>query len=303
MNLIDEIRFGFANLGKNNLMLPINLLPSSAPAWVFSEGSVFGVAVELNDDRLVAEAFTGSQLVSVDRIVGGVPRHLLRLESNMHSLRNEFAVICAHMITPGENDCSRNELLTEPSTWWKKWRHLLGNSLATKSSFGVLAEMLTIEKLMAQKTEIQCLGPCGGVVDLRTSTAAYEVKATVSRYDSCIHVAGQFQLALATEMPLNLVHYRFEASASGDSIDTVAHRLIKSGYDAEELTQSLARVGFHPGNSARSEAFIVLESRIFSVDANFPRITPESFISGGLPQGVVCIEYQVDLAGLPNQPF
>ena len=303
MNLLEEIRFGFANLGKNGLMLPINHLPSSAPAWVFSEGAVFGVAVELNDDRLVAEAFTGSQLVSVDRIVGGTPRRLLRLESSIQSLRNEFAIICAHMITPGANDCLRKELLDEPSAWWKKWRQLLGNSLAAKSSYGALAEMLTIEKLMHQGMEVQWHGPSGGVVDVWTPSAGYEVKATVSRYDSYIHVAGQFQLALASTGLLNLVHYRFEPSASGESIDSVALRLINAGFDTEVLTLSLARVGFHPGSSARRETFIVLESRLFPVGADFPRIVPESFINGSLPTGVVRVEYQVDLAGLVHQPF
>ncbi|MGF6557856.1 hypothetical protein ABIA48_004236 [Pseudomonas sp. S30_BP2TU TE3576] len=303
MNLLEEIRFGFANLGKNGLMLPINHLPRSAPAWVFSEGAVFGVAVELNDDRLVAEAFTGSQLVSVDRIVGGTPRRLLRLESSIQSLRNEFAVICAQMITPGANDCLRKELIDEPSAWWKKWRHLLGNSLAVKSSYGALAELLTIEKLMQQGMEVQWYGPSGGVVDVWTPTAGYEVKATVSCYDSYIHVAGQFQLALASASLLNLVHYRFESSASGDSIDAVVQRLIKAGFDAEVLAQSLARIGFHPGNSTRRETFMVLESRLFPVGTDFPRIVPESFADGCLPSGVVRIEYQVDLAGLDHQPF
>ncbi|KJZ63042.1 PD-(D/E)XK motif protein [Pseudomonas fluorescens] len=303
MNLLEEIRFGFANLGKNGLMLPINHMPGSAPAWVFSEGSVFGVAVELNDDRLVAETFTGSQLISVDRIVGGEARRLLRLESSLQSLRNEFAVICAHMITPGENDCLRRELLAEPSAWWKKWRHLLGNSLAAKSSYGALAEMLTIEKLMNQGMEVQWHGPSGGVVDVWTPSTGYEVKATVSRYDSCIHVAGQFQLALASVGLLNLIHYRFEPSTSGDSIDSVAQRLINAGFDSEELTQSLARIGFHPGSSTRRETFIVLESRVFPVDADFPRIVPDSFSGGNLPAGIVRVEYQVDLAGLVHQPF
>ncbi|UVE48046.1 PD-(D/E)XK motif protein [Pseudomonas chlororaphis] len=303
MNLLEEIRFGFANLGKSGLMLPINQLPDSAPAWIFTEGPVFGVAVELTDDRLVAEAFTGAQLITVDRIVGGVLRRLLRLESNIQSLRNEFAVICAHMVTPGENDCLRQELLIEPSSWWKKWRHLLGNALSAKSSYGALAELLTIEKLMKQGMEVQWQGPSGGVVDVWTPAAGYEVKATISRYDSCIRVAGQFQLALASTRLLNLIHYRFEPSVSGDSIDAAAQRLIKAGFDAEILARSLALVGFYLGNSALRETFVVLESRLFPVCSDFPRIVPESFLSGSLPAGVVRVEYQVDLAGLVSQPF
>jgi hypothetical protein len=74
---------------------------ATAPSWVFREDGTFGVAIELADNRLVAEGFAGARLVTVERLVDGVPRRLLRLESSILELRNEFAVVCAQMVESG----------------------------------------------------------------------------------------------------------------------------------------------------------------------------------------------------------
>lgn len=303
MNLLEEIRHGLANLEKSGRMLPIDTLPQAAPAWIFWEGDLFGVAIELPDDRQVVEVFTGAKLVTVERLINGETRRLLRLESSIQSLRNEFAVVCAHMVEPGPDNRSRAELISDPLTWWQRWRHLLGNAIVTQTIYDTLAELLAIERLLERGEKVEWRGPSGGVVDIDTPSAGYEVKSTISRYDSRVHVSGQFQLALSSSKPLNLLHYRFEPTASGESIDSMCVRLIDAGFAAEQLESSLTRCGLEAGCSARRETFTVLESRLFPVDNAFPRITPESFAKGVLPSGVVHIEYQVDLAGFAHEPF
>jgi hypothetical protein len=207
------------------------------------------------------------------------------------------------MVTPGTDGAERAQLLADPLDWWEKWRHLLGNAVVNQTSYATLAELLAVEQLLASGEEAEWRGPLGGSVDIVTPSAGYEVKSTVSRYDSRVHVSGQFQLAISESRPLYLLHYRFEPAASGDSINTVCGRLVSAGITASLLENLLVRCGLEAGRSARDEMFTVLESRSFPVNNAFPRITPKSFVGGTLPSGVIHIEYQVELSGLAHEPF
>ncbi|MCW8275512.1 PD-(D/E)XK motif protein [Pseudomonas sp. PCH199] len=303
MDLLSEIRQGFANLDHSGRMLPIEALPDTCPAWIFREGGVFGVAIELHVDISLSEGFAGAHLRTVERLVEGQVRRFLRLESSTEWLRNEFGVICEHMVAAGKENVTRQELVGDPLSWWERWRHLMGNALVNRSSYDTLAELLAIEKLIDQGLNFDWRGPFGGAVDIHTDAAGYEVKSTISRYDTRIHVSGQFQLALSSGKPLNLLHYRFEPATSGDSIDAVCKRLIDAGVSKKLLEDALLRCGLEAGCSARKESFNVLEALLFHVNADFPKITPDSFLAGVLPAGVVHVEYQVDLSGLAHQQF
>jgi len=303
MDVLAEIRRGLAHLDDSGRMLPIMALPATAPAWVFREEGVFGVAVELADDRTVVEGFAGARLATTERLVDGASRRLLRLESSIQALRNEFSVVCAQMVEAGMNGATRAALLADPAAWWERWRHLLGNAVSSRPSYDALAELLAFERLLAQGQRVDWRGPLGATVDLVTDAGGYEVKSTVSRYDSRIHVSGQFQLALSDSKPLFLVHYRFEPAPAGESINGVCRRLVGSGMQAELLDDLLGRCGLEAGCSARNETFRVLEARLYVVDADFPRIVPSSFAGGTLPAGVVHVEYQVDLSGFASAPF
>lgn len=303
MDVLEEIRHGLANLDASGRMLPITALPADAPAWVFREDAYFGVAVEVPDGLPVAEGFAGARLRTADRLVDGNVCRLLRLECSIQALRNEFAVVCAQMVTPGTDGATRAALVADPLGWWERWRHLLGNAVVSQTAYATLGEMLALERLLLHGEQVEWLGPLGGTVDLVTPEASYEVKSTVSRYDARIHISGQFQLALSERRPLALLHYRFEPAASGESINSVCTRLVEAGISRRHLEKLLTTCGLEAGCSARNESFNLLESRLFPVDAAFPRITPASFMGGTLPAGVVHVEYQVDLSGLANEPF
>ncbi|MEB6588390.1 PD-(D/E)XK motif protein [Pseudomonas asiatica] len=303
MNVLLEIRRGFANLDHSGRMLAIEGLPENCPAWVFREGEVFGVAVELPADLTLSEGFAGARLRTVKRVIEGEIRHFLRLESSTEWLRNEFGVICEHMVTPGADQGSRLALLADPLAWWERWRHLLGNALVNRTSYDTLAELLVIERLVNSNVKFDWRGPCGASVDIQTPAEGFEVKSTISRYDSRVHIAGQFQLALGSGQPLSLVHFRFEPSLQGESIDAVCKRLVMAGVRNALLEEPLARCGLEVGCSARKETFKVLGANVYTVDEYFPKVAPESFVGGVLPAGVVHLEYQVDLSALPSRPF
>lgn len=300
-DLLKEIQGGFANLDQSGRMLPIKAMPAACPAWVFREGDRFGVAVECSAPLEISEGFAGARLRTVERVIAGQQRRFLRLESSIEWLRNEFGVICEHMVSVESGTAVRQALLADPLVWWERWRHLLGNALVDKHGYDVLAELLALETLVIGGGSYEWSGPFGGVVDIRTPTTDYEVKSTISRYGSVINISGQFQLAASSGKPLQLIHFRFEPVDEGLSIDLVCDRLVALGIDAAVLEGALQRLGMEAGCSARKEAYNLLEALSYSVDDSFPWITPASFIGGVLPAGVVQFEYSVDLSGLKSK--
>ncbi|KGE66133.1 MULTISPECIES: PD-(D/E)XK motif protein [Pseudomonas] len=302
-DLLKEIQEGFANLDESGRMLPIKAMPVECPAWVFREGDIFGVAVECSEPLEISEGFAGAKLRTVERVVAGQHRCFLRLESSIEWLRNEFGVICEHMVSVESGTAVRKALLTAPLVWWERWRHLLGNALVDRHGYDVLAELLALHTLVIRGVGFEWSGPFGGVVDIKTPTTDYEVKSTISRYGAIVNISGQFQLAVSSGKPLQLVHYRFEAVDDGLSIDLACDRLIALGVDAAMLEGALQRLGMEAGCSTRKETYDLLEVKSYAVDDDFPRITPASFIGGVMPIGVVKFEYSVDLSGFKSQQF
>ncbi|MGF6204026.1 hypothetical protein ABH906_000032 [Pseudomonas frederiksbergensis] len=300
-DLLKEIQEGFANLDESGRMLPIKAMPAACPAWIFREGDRFGVAVECSEPLEISEGFAGARLRTVERVVGGQHRRFLRLESSIEWLRNEFGLICEHMISVESGTAARQALLADPLVWWQRWRHLLGNALVDRHGYDVLAELLALETLVIKGVTFEWSGPFSGVVDIKTPATDYEVKSTISRYGAIVSISGQFQLAASSGKPLRLLHFRFEPVDDGLSIDLICDRLIALGVDAAMLEGALQRLGMEAGCSTRKEAYNLLEARSYTVDDGFPRITPASFTGGVLPAGVVQFEYRVDLSGLQSQ--
>ncbi|WP_161959158.1 PD-(D/E)XK motif protein [Pseudomonas ovata] len=299
-DVLKEIQEGFANLDQSGRMLLLKSMPATCPAWVFREDDKFGVAVECSVPLEISEGFAGARLRTVERIVAGQHRRFLRLESSIEWLRNEFGLICEHMVSVESGVTVRQALLADPLGWWQRWRHLLGNALIDKHGYDVLAELLVLETLAIKGNFFEWSGPFGGVVDIKTPMSDYEVKSTISRYDSVINISGQFQLASSSGKPLQLIHFRFEPVDDGLSIDLVCDRLIALGVNARMLENALERLDLEAGCSTRKEAYNLLEARSYVVDESFPRITPASFIGGALPAGVVQFEYRLDLSGLKS---
>jgi len=303
MELLNEIRTGLANLDDRGTMLRLQSLGERFTAWVFREDGRFGVAVAVPDQLCISERFAGARLVTVDRVLAGRPCHLLRLESSSEFLRNEFAVVCAQMVDPGEDGELRQALVSDPGGWWQNWRLLLGNAVVNTTPYSVLGEMLAVAQLLQSGVQVQWNGPAAGSVDIETPVAWYEVKSTLSRYNMRVHIPGQFQLRAPAGRSLFLVHQRFEASDGGVSVDLLASRLVELGAKREWIEKLLAMSDLEPGSSARMETYKLLDSRLFTVDAGFPRITPESFVGGAMPPGIVRFEYVVDLSGLKHSRF
>jgi hypothetical protein len=299
----DEIRRGFANLPTAS-RVPL-ASTGEYVSWVHRSPLGYGVAVPLPGEVEFYEEFASAKLYSTTRLAdaGGEQISLLRLECNSEPLRNQFALICAEFVDPGADGRRRAALVANPEEWWARWRELLGNVVREQNPYAVLAELLTYEHLLASGEAVLWGGPDAASHDVEGATASYEVKATITRYSSAVHIAGEHQLTPTGKKPLFLVHWRFEPGSGSQSIDSLMERLRKAGHDVGPIEAALENLGLRPGTIGRAKTYNILESRRFRVDARFPRITPASFAGGVMPAAVHSIEYQVDLSGLEAEAF
>lgn len=302
MDLKEEIRSKFANLAPGGAVKISGLAPEFE-AWVVKTDLEYGVAVKVRDDVEISERFSSVRIwTSTFRIEDQVAR-LLLLTCHDDQLRHEFSTICAQFADPGIDGSERERLTSDPLDWWRRWRDLLGNSIRERTPHAVMGELLTIAKLLDLGEKPVWTGGSGGVSDIISGSAEYEVKSTTLRYDSIITISGQFQLSHRDTDKLYLVFCRFEESDTGKSIDDIVNELEQRSFNTVLLERTLAKLGYESGSSARSKRYRMLEMRRYTVNDNFPRISSESFKQGKLHPAIVHLSYKINLAGIDYEDW
>ncbi len=273
---------------------------SDADAWAFPrlEGAMAaGFAVGERNPPIAPVRFHGiemiHQLIRVETASEPDWFLVIKLDSKLSVLRDTFALLASEFISREQ----REALVADPEKWLKTWKLLLGNAYHEPTVYPVLGELVIYQAVEKQIKQAEWLGPFGGTCDIRWSGFGIEVKSTVSRYDSTITVHGEFQLKLEEGEEVFVAHVRFEPSPTdGLSIDTLV-----SGFSEDKhayLEDRLDAAGLPAGSYDRKRAFRLLDVSILPVDADFPRIEPQSFRNGKLPDGVNQVSYQVDLSNL-----
>jgi hypothetical protein len=279
--------------------IPITLLPDEFKAWVIRTNREYGVAIPVDESIQVSEKFSGARLRSEKMQIGEASMNLLMLTSEKENLRLEFSVICSQFVDPGEGGSNRELLRTNPHEWWEHWRSLLGNKYHEKTVHGLLGELVVYLILLERGESPHWTGASKSSVDFVTSDCDYEVKSTISRYESNVKISGQFQLERNGEKPLSLILCRFEPAFEGHSINGLVDRLVNHGIDRYELESELFDLGFEEGSSSRNRCFKLHEIRHYRIDDNFPGITLKSFKEERLPERVKHLSYTIDLTGIP----
>jgi len=297
LELTKEIQFLFANM-TGMKAVPIESLPPESRAWAVRTDRDYGVCIQVAEGLQVNEKFAGARLWTGKFQIDGKEMNMLLLTSDKEHLRMEFAVVCSQFVDPGEDGSNRRLLETDPLAWWDRWRNLLGNKNQEKSVHGLLGELMAYLLLLKRGESPAWTGAGGGSVDFVTYARDYEIKSTISRYESSVRIAGQFQLNRSTDRPLSLVLFRFEPSTDGWCINDAVRELTVCGIDRHAIESELADLGFEEGASVRNRRFRLHEIRHYVVDENFPGITLNSFKDGKLPDRVKHITYTVDLTGI-----
>lgn len=299
MTLLEEIRQFFATqlIGASR----IKNLPDGFPAYVLRTHEWFGVAVEYNSDTAVSEHFANATFLTAPFLLAGEAKNLLLLTSYVEDLRNEFAYVCAQFVDPGIDGGDRASLLSDPLSWWKKWKTLLGNSISNRAPYSVICELLALEHVLCEDPSAEWTATKAGSHDIESPTRSCEVKSTIVRYGADVTISGQFQLMASK--PLDLYFCRVEESPTGISINDMKERLVSAGYNESLLELQLAAQGYEFGSSDRDKKYSVLEKRLIHIDDKFPKLTEHSFKGDVIPKGISHITYTVDLDAVEHIPW
>ena len=298
MDLMEEIQALFADSDIDSAY-KITTLPSDFPAWVVRFIDGFGVAIPYMGE-VIQEEFANAFLYDTSLNLSGQNVHCLLLTSSIESSRNEFAAFCRDFVQPGYMGTLRHELLDDPTAWWTRWKLLIGNSIMEKRPYAVLGELVMYEYLLRNGRNVKWAGPSASSHDLICADEEYEVKSTLSRYESIIHVTGQFQLQQSSKR-LYMYFCRFEKNVNGVSINNMVDKLVTvHGESRDALNGQLGKLGYNAGSSSRAEKYQLHEAMQYPVDETFPRIIPEMFKDGILPVGIKQLSYDVDLSVIPG---
>jgi hypothetical protein len=189
-----------------------------------------------------------------------------------------------------------------------EWRDLLtagGKPLLGRQRLvGLLAELMTIREVIRHdplRDITVWTGPDAAVHDLRKDDRALKVKGSTAREGLFTEIHGIHQLAPPQPHgELHLVLHRFDEVPSGElRVPDLIREILGLGVNRHEFVNRLGRAGYDLAEEAEyaRRRFRSIERRVYAVDVTFPRLVPDSFVSGDLPAGVLQIRYTIDLTG------
>ena len=191
------------------------------------------------------------------------------------------------------------------------WRDLLGGSgtgkgLSASQALGLFGELCVLKQL-AQISPISVeswLGPEGNPHDFSQGPNALEVKTTASATSLACQIHGITQLESPVNGNLYLAFLRLvQRPGVGLSLSELISELYSLGVSRSALRTKLKTLGYEENQEDPflNKKWEVKDQYVWSVRDKFPRLTKDSFNGGNLPDGVLGLNYSIDLlnAGAP----
>lgn len=217
------------------------------------------------------------------------------------ALSKVFAELCEEIL--GRISIGRNPVDSVSSTIGD-FRVLLADPatqvVADTAIVGLIGELLFLRKITRLNNQsVQAwTGPMGQRHDFRTRLGAIEVKTSLRKAATHIHVHGIEQMMPPSDAPLWLAHFRIERASSGRlSVASLYDDVISLGAASHDLSLRLTSVGCDDPYSIswNSTAYELEAFDLYEVRNGFPKLDGNSFANGGLPRGVSRLGYRIDL--------
>jgi hypothetical protein len=191
-----------------------------------------------------------------------------------------------------------------------QWRRLFADPnsdlLSERAQVGLFGELVTLHAVLQFQGPNGLsvwTGPDGSQHDFRARELACEVKATLAREGRRVSISSLDQLAAPQGSELYLIHYRLELHPKGQTLSELLVE-IRALAGGPELEKKLHQIGYRGVDEDHyTSRYIVVESRTYLVDDDFPRIVPASFLDGGMPPGVESLEYVIQISNEPPYPL
>lgn len=239
--------------------------------------------------------------------VQGSPQTFLALQCLSDRVSTQFCLLADDILDAVSVNPEDADRVTKETVG--RWRDLLREDrprLLSKSQLaGLYGELLFLEELVfhhGDRALKSWTGPLGNRHDFEFANASFEVKTTAQNNGMVVSFHGVRQLQATEDLPLYVVAYQVERTPQGETIPAVLQRLYSSGLNRLELLSLLETVGYCEADSGHyaSDRFGVLATKTIPIGPTFPRITHETVTMPGILDGIVALEYSVDLS--PFQP-
>lgn len=217
-----------------------------------------------------------------------------------------FAVLAEEMLAEISHEPS-------PSRAWqavlRRWRDLLDREppapLSRQELIGLFGELWVLKMMLERRSDALNFwrGPEGDRHDFRQGNQALEVKATTRREVWEAEIHGAEQLLAPENGSLWLMYVKLEENHKGQNLPELASS-VQALTEAALLSRLLTSAGYHVGDASQynEPRLSFREARAFLISDSFPRIIPASFTGGNVPDRIVKLRYQIDLAGLNFEP-
>lgn len=257
--------------------------------YIIKDNGWYGVGVDIGLDKLeFYEKFENVKLITKMKYFSSKNHKLLELITNQTELREQFSLICFDFINEFDNEKINSEIIKKANNWWEEWKLLLGNVMQNEKDYDFLAELMVLNYIIDRNPDAKYSN--FATHDIETKEFCVEVKSTIERYNSQIHINSQYQLENNGEKPLKLIFVRLEESLEGYSIKDLIDILSDKKYNVKGI-KKLENIAF----SSLNKKYKILEARLYNIDSKFPKITLEALKDEKMPAGIVKIEYIVDL--------
>ncbi len=269
-------------------------------AYVVKVENMIGVAIPVEKDIIINERFNKVFISNFLFSINGVTTKVIFLYTKEHEMSEKYAALCMNFISYN----SRDIILNNPIEWYNEWRDLLGDSKRNKMVYDFIGEMSVLFELQKRGDNPIWNSMTKGTFDITTCNSIYEVKTSIVKSFDSITIHNQFQLDIeGLNKQLYITYVKVEENNAGESIDSLANKLVDAGFDKISLEDYLIQNGYYHGKNERYKQFIIHEIRLYKVDDNFPFITKKSFINQKMPKNVVKLEYTLSLDGLDYSTF
>lgn len=237
--------------------------------------------------------------------------HYLTVFCLLPDLHRVFTQFCRELVESIEDASSPAR---EAAAAFDRWRALFSDAaqhghLAEEALVGLMGELVAVERLLNHGAPPDLrfwVGPNSDLHDLRSSTHAIEVKATVVREGRIVPISSIDQLQEPAGADLVLLHVRFDRDPGGLNLTDLVTRVSGAGAQRQELEQRMRDFGANPDDLASygAKRFRLTDMRAYDVTGTaFPRLLRSDFAAGDVPPGTLRLSYSIDLTNEPPVPL
>ncbi|MCL4876219.1 MAG: PD-(D/E)XK motif protein [Anaerolineae bacterium] len=287
-------------------------MPHGHPLFALDSNSQRHLLIPLKSDIHIVEdkQSAGVHLLANQWVDGETKRIFADLVCLKPHLNRLFDLILTEILNSLQSDVGQPDRVIRHVL--TRWRELINkepiNRLSPSEIIGLFGELWQLREMIRfdPNTVSLWVGPHGARHDFYNGKTALEVKTTTQRVGRVITIHGHEQLEKPPEGNLYLAVLRLEQlPAGGETAAELIENLVELGCDRLAILSTLAKQNMTWESIAQCSDIHLraVENRIYPIDQDFPRITSASFKGDAVPNGILALEYQIDLIAEPPFPL